>query len=157
MSRVLLVVDGANTVGSRPDGWWRDRPGAARRLADRLAALRAAAPGLLVPPGAAGAEAAAGRTAVPVVLVLEGAARRGVPEGDHGGVRVVHAAGEGDDRVVEVAREARDEDPTRPVVVVTADRGLRARLAAVGAAAVGPGWLLGLPLPPAADAPGAGL
>jgi len=30
-------VDGANVVGSRPDGWWRDRPGAARRLHHRLA------------------------------------------------------------------------------------------------------------------------
>ena len=34
-----VVVDGANVVGSRPDGWWRDRPGAARRLAGRLVAL----------------------------------------------------------------------------------------------------------------------
>ena len=32
----VLVVDGANVVGSRPDGWWRDRPGAAGRLASRL-------------------------------------------------------------------------------------------------------------------------
>ena len=32
----VLVVDAANVVGSRPDGWWRDRPGAARRLHERL-------------------------------------------------------------------------------------------------------------------------
>ena len=32
----LLVVDGANVVGSRPDGWWKDRAGAARRLHERL-------------------------------------------------------------------------------------------------------------------------
>ena len=32
-----LVVDGANVVGSRPDGWWRDRAGAAARLAERIA------------------------------------------------------------------------------------------------------------------------
>ncbi|MGB7817494.1 MAG: hypothetical protein WBL35_01990, partial [Ornithinibacter sp.] len=47
----VLVVDGANVVGSRPDGWWRDRPGAAglltmvctadRALSDRARALGA--------------------------------------------------------------------------------------------------------------------
>jgi hypothetical protein len=35
----LTVVDGMNVVGSRPDGWWRDRPGAQRRLVHELAAL----------------------------------------------------------------------------------------------------------------------
>ena len=37
MTRVL-VVDAANVVGSRPDGWWKDRAGAARRLHDSRAA-----------------------------------------------------------------------------------------------------------------------
>jgi hypothetical protein len=32
----VLIVDGANVVGGRPDGWWRDRAGAARRLQERL-------------------------------------------------------------------------------------------------------------------------
>jgi predicted RNA-binding protein with PIN domain len=32
------IVDGMNVIGSRPDGWWRDRPGAMRALAERLAA-----------------------------------------------------------------------------------------------------------------------
>jgi hypothetical protein len=36
---VTIVVDGANVVGSRPDGWWRDRAGAAVRLHDNLAKL----------------------------------------------------------------------------------------------------------------------
>ena len=31
-----LVVDAANVVGSRPDGWWHDREGAASRLASQL-------------------------------------------------------------------------------------------------------------------------
>ncbi len=30
---VSLLVDAANVVGSRPDGWWRDRPGAAQHRA----------------------------------------------------------------------------------------------------------------------------
>lgn len=110
----LVVVDGANVVGSRPDGWWRDRPGAARRLAERLAA------GVPLPGE--------------LVLVLEGAARRGVPEGDESGVRVVHAAGSGDDAIVDLVAAASG----RPVTVVTSDRGLRARVAALGAATVGP-------------------
>ena len=36
---LTLIVDGANVVGSRPDGWWRDRAGAAVRLHDELAGL----------------------------------------------------------------------------------------------------------------------
>jgi predicted RNA-binding protein with PIN domain len=32
----VLVVDGNNVMGSRPDGWWKDRAGAARRLVDQL-------------------------------------------------------------------------------------------------------------------------
>jgi hypothetical protein len=35
----VLLVDVANTVGSRPDGWWRDRAGATARLLDRLSGL----------------------------------------------------------------------------------------------------------------------
>lgn len=37
----VLIVDGANVVGSRPDGWWRDRAGATARLRDQLAAAGA--------------------------------------------------------------------------------------------------------------------
>jgi uncharacterized protein YaiI (UPF0178 family) len=33
------LVDGMNVIGSRPDGWWRDRRGAMRRLVDDLAQL----------------------------------------------------------------------------------------------------------------------
>jgi predicted RNA-binding protein with PIN domain len=33
------VVDGMNVIGSRPDGWWRDRAGARRRLVSELALL----------------------------------------------------------------------------------------------------------------------
>ena len=36
---MTIIVDGANVVGSRPDGWWRDRAGAATRLRDELAPL----------------------------------------------------------------------------------------------------------------------
>jgi predicted RNA-binding protein with PIN domain len=33
------LVDGMNVIGSRPDGWWRDRPAAMRRLVGELEAL----------------------------------------------------------------------------------------------------------------------
>jgi hypothetical protein len=36
---VRWIVDGNNVMGSRPDGWWRDRDGAARRLAAEVAAF----------------------------------------------------------------------------------------------------------------------
>ena len=38
----MLIVDGANVVGSRPDGWWRDRAGAAHRLHEAIQRFRAA-------------------------------------------------------------------------------------------------------------------
>ena len=43
-----LVVDAANVVGSRPDGWWRDRAGAARRLAGSIVAVLVSRPEDLV-------------------------------------------------------------------------------------------------------------
>ncbi|MGW3180810.1 NTP pyrophosphohydrolase [Kitasatospora sp. NPDC001119] len=118
----LLVVDGANVVGSVPDGWWRDRRGAAERLRDALVAV--AERGVPEHPGP-----------LEVVLVVEGAARGvdGVP-----GVRVVAASGSGDDRIVELVRAEKARNPARTCLVATADRELRARVGASGAAAIGP-------------------
>ena len=72
--------------------------------------------------------------------MLEGRARGGVAEGVTGPVEVVHAGGEGDDTIVaEVARAAA---AGRVVAVVTADRGLAARVEDLGASVRRPGWLL---------------
>lgn len=126
----MAVVDAANVVGSVPDGWWKDRLGAAGRLRDALA--RDAGNGL-----AAGGTVPEWATAGPleIVLVVEGAARElpGVP-----GVEVVGARGGGDDEIVRIVARARDADPERRCVVVTADRELRARVTALGAVPVGP-------------------
>src|SRR6266540_7301338 len=106
----VLIVDGANVVGSRPDGWWRDRAGAARRLQEQLS------------------------TAVlphdEVVLVLEGNARRGNPAGQHRRLRTVHALGSGDEAIVEAVMAQVDVGDGRGVTVVTADRALRDRVEA---------------------------
>lgn len=112
---LLVIVDAANVVGSVPDGWWRDRRGAAERLRDRLAA-----------------DGVPGRgEAVEIVLVVEGAAR-GVES--VAGVRVEAASGSGDDRMVELVAEA----VGRRVLVVTADRELRRRVGELGAEVTGP-------------------
>ena len=144
---VTLIVDGANVMGSRADGWWRDRAGAMARLHGELAAL--AARGLTgpVPGGAASAAASAvaaagdepgGRWFPQVVLVVEGRARAvsGLVETDPG-VRVVAARGEGDDEIAGLAGRLSGQR-----VVVTADRELRRRCEAAGAAVTGPGWLI---------------
>ena len=116
----VLIVDGANVVGSRPDGWWRDRAGAAERLHREIAA--------------------ADLGCDDIVLVLEGQARRGRPAGIDSPVRTVHAEGSGDDAIVEQVRLLSEQGDE--VVVVTADRALRDRVAAVGGSYVGPSWLL---------------
>jgi hypothetical protein len=120
----LLAVDAANVVGSRPDGWWRDRPAAARRLRDRLDRL--------ADTGLAGLP-----SPLEVVLVVEGAARdiEDVP-----GVRVAAARGSGDDTLVDLVTEATAQ--RRRCLVVTADRELRERVRALGAEVQGPAWLL---------------
>ncbi|MCL6299096.1 NTP pyrophosphohydrolase [Streptomyces kronopolitis] len=116
----LVIVDAANVVGSVPDGWWRDRHGAAERLRDALPGYAAdGLPGLMAPP-------------LELVLVVEGAAR-GVESVD--GVRVVAADGSGDDRIVRLVAE---ESGERDCLVVTADRELRERVRALGARVTGP-------------------
>lgn len=115
----MLVIDAANVIGSRPTGWWRDRPGAARRFAERVRA--GVAEGVLDPP---------------VTIVLEGRARSGVEEGDVAGVAVVHAPGEGDDTIAAIAAAHPGS------MVITADRGLAERVRAVDAVVAGPTWLL---------------
>ncbi|GAA2613093.1 hypothetical protein GCM10010399_49980 [Dactylosporangium fulvum] len=113
----LIIVDGANVVGSVPDGWWRDRAGAATRLRDALAARdESALPG-------------------EIVLVVEGAARGIDPVA---GVGVEAAPQSGDDHIVALVRA---NVWHRPVIVVTSDRGLRRRVEGQGASIVGPGRL----------------
>ena len=132
VTRIGLVVDAANVVGSRPDGWWKDRAGAAERF---LSEVAAAGPGVFPLPhdgfgtnartrerffgdNARTRERFFGWVDSPV-LVLEGAAARAA---DVPGVDVVRAPGAADDTIIDIV--------TAPGtwLVATADRPLRARL-----------------------------
>jgi predicted RNA-binding protein with PIN domain len=119
------VVDGMNVIGSRPDGWWRDRDAAALRLLHRL-------------------QRAAVGSGEAYALVLDGRPSATVAEGDHGGVEVRYARRRGrdaaDDRIVELV--AADSDPAS-LRVVTSDRALADRVTALGATTEGAGAFLG--------------
>lgn len=147
LAPITLLVDAANVVGSRPDGWWRDRAGAATRLVEACARLAAAG---LPDAALAGGDTRAGSVGLShhwpdVVVVVEGAARPAAQASTHAGVSVVAAPGSGDDELVARAGRVRSaSDDAGPVLVVTADRGLAERVRAVGADVAGPRWLLGL-------------
>lgn len=129
-----IVVDAANVIGSVPDGWWRDRAGAAARLLARLEPL-----------SADGVDAA--RLGLPgslwfpeVVAVVEGQARD-VADAAADGVRIVRAPDAGDDAIV--AEAGALIDAGKSVTVVTSDRALRGRVEELGATVHGPRWLEG--------------
>ena len=121
---VVLIVDVANVMGSRPDGWWRDRRAAASRI---ISALEGA-----VETEADVPELGTVRVTT-VVAVVEGAARGAT--GAAAGVEIVEAERDGDSTIVAIAHETKEA-----MIVVTADRGLRQRLPG-HAGSVGPQWL----------------
>jgi hypothetical protein len=116
-----VLVDAANVIGSRPNGWWRNRAAAARALLDELEKA-----------------VTSGRFSQPLTVVLEGDACAAVPAGPASRVMVIHARGTGDETLLEIIAERSG----RAVVLVTADRDLSKQAQALGARTVGPGWLL---------------
>ena len=118
-----VLVDGNNVMGSRPDGWWRDRRRAMQRLVDEVAAHA----------GEAGGE---------WTIVFDGRPRRLTvpPEAT---LRVAYADRRGtnaaDDLIVEMAAGSISR---ARVLVYTSDRDLRARVLALGADVKGAGTLL---------------
>ena len=112
------LVDGMNVIGSRPDGWWRDRAAAVRGLIAEL-------------------EAFAATSGDEVSVVFDGRAPADQPEAK--AVRVEFAPGgrnAADDRIAE--RVAADSDPAT-LRVVTSDRDLAQRVRSAGAEVVGSG------------------
>jgi hypothetical protein len=124
---VVLLVDIANVMGSRPDGWWRDRVAAATRLLNELESLNGAE--VALPTGQGTVRIAEIRA------VLEGAAKRAEAPA---AVSVLRAETDGDSEIV-VEASRLPASGTTPLVV-TADRGLRRRLPEQALIA-GPGWL----------------
>jgi predicted RNA-binding protein with PIN domain len=118
----LIVVDGNNVMGSRPDGWWRDRAGAARRLVAQLGDW------------AANADR-------DVLVVFDGAPTAGLDEPPRVEVRFARRRGPNaaDDDIADLV--AADPEPER-LRVVTSDAELARRVRAHGAEVVGARELL---------------
>jgi predicted RNA-binding protein with PIN domain len=107
-------------MGSTPDGWWRDQPGAVRRLAHRLACHQA-------------------RSGDRIVLVLD-VPHPELPEGDNEGELEVHyprrrGRNAADERIVELLDER--PGPTGATTVVTSDRALVEAVRQRGASVIG--------------------
>jgi RNA methyltransferase, TrmH family len=118
---VHLIVDAMNVIGARPDGWWRDRPAARRRLAAEIA----------------GAVPALGAEQVTVVFDGRPGTEEAAGIGDLAALEVLYAPGgpdAADDVIAGIVERA--PDPTG-IVVVTSDSGLAARVRAAGAGVEG--------------------
>ncbi|MGH3167956.1 MAG: hypothetical protein ACRDN0_18995 [Trebonia sp.] len=170
---LVIVVDVANVMGSRADGWWRDRAAAALRLCREVDALAARGiPPERRPAGSRPAEGrpakarsaeenpaeerpVEGRTAPPerspsapdfprYVLVLEGRARAAAGLIDAPGPRTRIVQAPGSGDDTIVTESAAAVADAGSCLVVTADRELRERCRDVGASVAGPGWLIDL-------------
>lgn len=117
-----LIVDGMNVLGSRPDGWWRDRPAAMAALTRRLEALAAA-------------------EGIDVCVVFDGRPHRRVAAAAEA-IEVGFAPGGPDAADREIVARLRADDDPGSIVVVTGDRRLRNSVKAAGATSVGAGELL---------------
>ena len=122
---VRLVVDGMNVIGSRPDGWWRDRAGAQRRLVGELAAW------------------AASHRGDDVIVVFDGRPKRDerderdVRDAEEGDVEVRFAPGGPNAADGAIVALVEKEDDPGAVTVVTSDRALADAVRGLGATVEG--------------------
>lgn len=109
---VRWIVDGMNVIGSKPDGWWKDRRGAMAGLVERLERWAAAEDRR-------------------VTVVFEGPT---TPPIESDTVEVTHAprphANSADDEIVRLVRA--DSRP-HEITVATSDGALAERVRALGA------------------------
>jgi predicted RNA-binding protein with PIN domain len=106
------IVDGMNVIGSRPTGWWHDRPGAMQQLVHELQALDE-----------------------PVTVVFDG---RPFPVQDAGDIDVRFASRPGRNAADEdIAALVADAAEPGTMCVVTSDRALAERVRAHGVEVVG--------------------
>ena len=122
-AQIRVFVDGNNVMGSRPDGWWRDRAGAARRLVAEIIPLAL---------GHGGAW----------MIVFDGQEPPAMPPLP-GCLTVIHTRHRhrdgADDRIVELLHERSDRAAS---LVYTSDAKLRTRVKALGTQVMGSGTLL---------------
>ena len=116
----MIVVDAMNVIGSKPDGWWKDRDGALARLLDALAGFD---------------------FEEWVVVVADGRPVPGLHAGTRGGIELRYAGRSdpdaADDEIIalltELSSSESDSDDSSPVIVVSSDRALIARAEQLGA------------------------
>ena len=122
-ARSRVFVDGNNVMGSRPDGWWRDRADAARRLVADVIPL-------------------AIRHGGAWTIVFDGKEPPAMPPSP-GCLAVIHTGHRrrdgADDRIADLVREHPDR---AALLVYTSDAKLRNRVKALGAQVMGSGMLL---------------
>ena len=114
-----LIVDGMNVIGARPDGWWRDRASARRRLVSEVASRFEQSPD-------------------GVTIVFDGRPEPGEQEAAReAGVSILFAPGgpnAADHAIVALLQSI--EEP-RDVTVVTSDAALADAARQVGATVLG--------------------
>ncbi|MCY3850701.1 MAG: NYN domain-containing protein [Acidimicrobiaceae bacterium] len=116
----MIVVDAMNVIGSKPDGWWKDRGGALARLVDALVAFD---------------------FDQWVVVVADGRPVPGLPSGTRGNVELRYAGRSdpdaADDEIIALLAELNcgesDSREDQPVTVVSSDRALISRAEQLGA------------------------
>lgn len=115
----MVVVDGNNVMGSRPDGWWKDRAGAARRLVSQIGAW----------------------ARDDVLVYFDGAPHPDMPSPEHVEVRYATRRGRNaaDD---DIAAFVAEHPEPGSLLVVTSDAELATRVREHGARVEGARWLL---------------
>ncbi len=121
----LLVVDGFNVLGSRPDGWWKDRPAAMRRLVERLNDLGA-------------------REGTAILVVFDGKRHETVAAAAGDLVEVGFAPGGPNAADKVIAARVREHERPERTLVVSSDRRLQASVKAAGGRRIGAGEFLSI-------------